>query len=413
MCHCHLYAQSNKLKRKKKFLVIGCGGLPDKLYGASSIVFFQYLEYLLKKGNEVTFLSVTTKKLTNKEKNNFYKNFTKKKNIFLINQRSKKLYNFNKFNFLFKKIQTVNLDFSISKYLVNRSFDKILALDIAAASFAKKLDKNLFFVWLGDLNFSTIWYHFYYDYRKTFRYFFYYIFIKIFTTKWKNFYKNVLDNTKIISGSNVNIKELKKIGIVSKYIPYPWPKVYKQNILVQKKKPSFIFFGNLIGLGSKSAINYLLGHIYPIYIDIWGEDGFVIYVCGAFILSNEFKIKIKESKNIVLMGYVEDINALASKCHGCIFPIDVPVGNRSRIVTAMGSRWPIIAHKNVSIGNPALISGSNCFLAKTPKDFGKFSRLIFNNKKLRNKLTLNAYNTYKSTFEPAKALSEFGKFINV
>ena len=53
-------------------------------------------------------------------------------------------------------------------------------------------------------------------------------------------------------------------------------------------------------------------------------------------LMKTLKEKLKKLKNIKLMGYVYNLNTLASSCHACLFPIDVPVGNRSRIVTAMG-----------------------------------------------------------------------------
>ena len=52
-----------------------------------------------------------------------------------------------------------------------------------------------------------------------------------------------------------------------------------------------------------------------------------IYV--ELINSENFKKKIKKLKNIKLMGYVYNLNTLASSCHACLFPIDVPVGNRS------------------------------------------------------------------------------------
>ena len=141
-------------------------------------------------------------------------------------------------------------------------------------------------------------------------------------------------------------------------------------------------------MGSKSAINYLFNFIYPTYKKIWGEDGFTIYVCGTYKLGFKLEKKINKLKNIKLMGFYKNLNNLASDCHACLFPIDVPVGNRSRIVTAMASGWPIIAHKNVSIGNPSLISGKNCLLANNPTDFSKYSRMLFEDKILRKKLHL-------------------------
>ena len=268
------------------------------------------------------------------------------------------------------------------------------------------------YVWLGDLNFSTVWYHFYYNFKNSLKFYLYFLYIVILVRKWKSFYKDTLFKIKNISGSNANLIELKKIGITSKYIPYPWPIQNKVFYSKKNKHPSFLFFGNLNGLGSKSAINYLFNFIYPTYKKIWGEDGFTIYVCGTYKLGFKLEKKINKLKNIKLMGFYKNLNNLASDCHACLFPIDVPVGNRSRIVTAMASGWPIIAHKNVSIGNPSLISGKNCLLANNPTDFSKYSRMLFEDKILRKKITFNALKTYELNFSPKKSLVKFGNFIN-
>ena len=78
----------------------------------------------------------------------------------------------------------------------------------------------------------------------------------------------------------------------------------------------------------------------------------------------------------------------------------------------MGSGWPINAHENVAIGNPSLISGFNSNLAKNNHEFGLYSKLLYDKKYLCKKISLNAFNTYKSTFNLKKSLIKFGKFIN-
>ena len=387
------------------------GDLPNEKIGASTIVFYQYIKYLEKK-NKVYVLLISTDKIRSKKKRDFLKSFKSSNIKFVDSVYLKKYFNFNKYNMLFKEIKTQKLSKSTLKKIYEISPDKIFALDITAGSFAKQITNRNIYIWLGDLSFSTIWYHFYYNFKNSLKFYLYFFYIQILIKKWKLFYKKTLLKTKNISGTNANIKELIKIGVKTIYKPYPWPNVSKIRNSKKKKYPSFLFFGNLSGLGSKSAINYLLNYIYPTYEKIWGKDGFTIYVCGSYKLAIDLEMKIKKLKNIKLMGFYKNLNNLASSCHGCLFPIDVPVGNRSRIVTAMGSGWPIIAHKNVSLGNPSLVSGKNCFLAKHASDFSLYSKMLFENKKLRNKITLNALKTYNLLFSPKNALTEFGNFIN-
>ena len=77
------------------------------------------------------------------------------------------------------------------------------------------------------------------------------MYIVILVRKWKSFYKDTLFKIKNISGSNANLIELKKIGITSKYIPYPWPIQNKVFYSKKNKHPSFLFFWKFKWIGIK------------------------------------------------------------------------------------------------------------------------------------------------------------------
>ena len=63
-------------------------------------------------------------------------------------------------------------------------------------------------------------------------------------------------------------------------------------------------------------------------------------------------------------------------------PIAVPVGNRSRILTTMSMGALVIAHANTVLGNPDLVSGKNCLLARSPEDFAKHMTATFKESEL-------------------------------
>lgn len=325
-----------------------------------------------------------------------------------------KIFNFNNYNFIYKKFETCNFSSKVKNKILEFNPDKVFALDIIAVSLVNKimLPTSKLYAWLGDLNFSTIYYHFYYNFKFNFKKILLFPLVFILIYKWKAYYKLNLNKFNILSGSNTNLKDLKKININSRYLPYPWPIKYPYKKLKKFAKPSFIFFGNLKGLGSRSAINYILNKIYPAYEELWGLDNFTIYICGNFKLEKKLFTKVKTLKSIQYLGFKKKIQNIALRCHACLFPIDVPVGNRSRIVTALASFWPVIAHKNVSLGNPALKSGFNCLLANNIKEFKNLSAKIFENNDLRKKIVKNAFKTYNKTFEPSFALKLFKKFIN-
>lgn len=400
---------------KKKVLIVTVGDLPSKNEGASTVLFFYYINFFLNNAYKVYLLSFQEKK--NKQNithTSFVKKFIKKKNLIFNKVVLDKIYNSNKYNFFFKGINTSDFSTEIKEKILKFNPDEVFALDIAAVSFVNKLflpTKKLY-AWLGDLNFSTTYYHYYYDLKFNYKKIFKLPFIFYLIHKWKIFYKENLNKFKILSGSNTNLSHLKKINIKSIYLPYPWPKQFSYLKINKFKKPSFIFFGNLQGLGSKSAVNNLLNKIYPSYTKVWGENGFTIYICGFFNLDKNILNKINNLKNIKYLGFKKNINKIALKCHACLFPIDVPLGNRSRIVTALANRWPIIAHKNVGLGNPDLKSDYNCLLAKNDNQFIVFSKKIFRYTNLSKKITKNGFKTYNKKFKPVSALRSFKKFIN-
>ena len=103
------------------------------------------------------------------------------------------------------------------------------------------------------------------------------------------------------------------------------------------------------------------------------------------------------------MGFVEDINSLMSQCHAVLAPIDVPVGNRSRIITAMAQGVPVIAHKNTSLGNPSLVNGVTCFLCKTSQEFVNAMKLAYERDNKIDQMIKNAKRCYENEFLPDKA----------
>ena len=95
-----------------------------------------------------------------------------------------------------------------------------------------------------------------------------------------------------------------------------------------------------------------------------------------------------------------------------LFPIDVPVGNRSRVVTCMSSKWTFIAHKNVSIGNPLLKNKKNCFLFENESDFAAHIKSVISDNRLSKKIANQGYKDYKENFYPANSFKKFMKVVN-
>jgi glycosyltransferase involved in cell wall biosynthesis len=100
------------------------------------------------------------------------------------------------------------------------------------------------------------------------------------------------------------------------------------------------------------------------------------------------------------LGFVDDLAAEVARCHAVIAPISVPVGNRTRIVTAMSMGALVIAHANTALGNPELVSGNNCLLASTAQQFVDNMKLAHADTTVAVRIGTTARETYLKSFEP-------------
>jgi glycosyltransferase involved in cell wall biosynthesis len=162
-------------------------------------------------------------------------------------------------------------------------------------------------------------------------------------------------------------------------------------------------FGTLEALGSRSAFDFLLKSIYPILLKAWGPDGFSILISGMRELPRWVRMEIQRHPEFRFLGFVDNLAAEVKRCHAVLAPISVPVGNRSRIVTAMSLGALVIAHVNTAKGNPELISCENCLLASSAIEFAEHMQLAFTSPDLEVRLGASARETYLRWFEPATA----------
>ncbi|MCK5640710.1 MAG: glycosyltransferase family 4 protein, partial [Gammaproteobacteria bacterium] len=124
-------------------------------------------------------------------------------------------------------------------------------------------------------------------------------------------------------------------------------------------------------LGSRSAFHFLINRLYSEMVRHWGKEGFRVYIAGLRDLPAWAARAINKRPEFIFLGFVDDLDGLMAASDAIIAPIDVSVGNRSRIVTAMAKSALVIAHRNTALGNPSLVDGETCYLAVTPGEFSE------------------------------------------
>lgn len=240
--------------------------------------------------------------------------------------------------------------------------DTLVCFDLLSAWAAAQCRAPKKLAWLGDLHFQSFWHNGIYalerrDYRNALINFLY-------SHPWKKCYVRALRNfANVIVSSGSSVKQLANLGLKSEYLPYPWP-TEPNTVRALPEIPTLAFFGTLGALGSLSAIRILVKEIYPKMVRRFGRGNFRIKIFGRGTLPAFATKIIEENAEFEALGFVPDLNHVLSGCHALIAPIEAPVGNRSRILTALASGLPVIAHTNTTMGNPDLISGTNCCLGR-------------------------------------------------
>jgi glycosyltransferase involved in cell wall biosynthesis len=288
--------------------------------------------------------------------------------------------------------------------------DVFLGLDFLSYWAAEPLNFPFRMAWLGDLNFQTQWFHALCQAKEQP--------VEVFRIPsawkraryWRETYRQVLKTAdKVIVSSGSSVAQLQALEIQSSYHPYPWPhspeKSMEAESTSQKEEPTFLFCGGLNALGAKSALLFILKQLHPRLLRIWGEQSFRIIIAGRGSPSGWARAAMADCKEIDFRGFVEDLDLVMAECHALIVPIDIPVGNRSRIVTALAKGWLVIAHRFTQAGNPDLKDGENCYLAEDAHSFAQRMRMAYEDSDAVARVRSNAITCYRENFLPERAVA--------
>uniref|UniRef100_UPI003137E536 glycosyltransferase n=1 Tax=Ferrovibrio terrae TaxID=2594003 RepID=UPI003137E536 len=299
--------------------------------------------------------------------------------------------------------------------LRSQSPDAVICFDIDAAMVAAPLSRPRKLVWIGDLHYQTIWYHFLYSVRENLRNLVSSLWILRRIRLWQQIYRETLHGfDDIIVCAYRSVADFRKIGLQARFAPYPWPASAVAPVVDRSviQKPSFIFFGRLGGLGSRSSFHFLLEQLYPQLLANWGSQGFVLDICGLDQLPNWVEALLADKLEIRFLGFVPDLEAQMRAYHAMVVPIDAPVGNRTRILTAMANGLPVVAHTHVALGNPSLVDGVTCRLATEAKGFAAALRWCYEQSAEAAALARRARQSWQDEYSPDVAAGLFATAVD-
>ena len=308
-----------------------------------------------------------------------------------------------------KEINVIHLHNRKSSF--EEEFDVVLALDIKAASLLKNLNAKLKVAWLGDIEYMVIFEHYLASIRN--RKITFFDFPRVILKMGKSMiaYKIILKSFNLVIVSSRNsINFLSIIGVKSQFLPFPLKFSDRISYLDMKKelgKPKkrvFMFYGNLMGLGSKSAVSELESVFIPALTKTYGKNGFELQITGKYDSQSDIFLKLNKFSEVKFTGFINDIDSEIDLAHYCIFPIKSRVGNRTRIIHAMSLHKVCISHYATSNGNPFLESGMNCILYRNQYDLEIWLQQLKMNELNERQISENAFKSYEKTYKSHVAL---------
>jgi glycosyltransferase involved in cell wall biosynthesis len=349
-------------------LAIWSAGVPHATEGASTVLFWHYITGLHAAGFDVLSVLMLQPDNTDPDGLETYRARARERGIEVAVCDAD--------SFIIERHRSITL----RRDTVARALEEVarfkpditFSLDLVAA-WATRTVSGPRVVWLGDLRYQTVWYHALYSARERFADALRLPLALARAFLWRRVYRDVLfDADDVIVSSKSSERALRRLGVTAAYEPYPWPAPEgRADDADRPGRPTFLFLGTLQALGSRSALHFLLDRLYPRLVERWGHDGFRIVIAGRGDLPGWARDALATRPEFEHVGFVDDLAALLSSVHAAIAPISVPVGNRSRILSALAAGTVVVAHENASLGNPELVDGVTCYLARDPADFAE------------------------------------------
>ena len=158
----------------------------------------------------------------------------------------------------------------------------------------------------------------------------------------------------------------------------------------------------LSNLGSTSTLSgmvFLFEEVLENLKKTIGSENFEIHVIGKGSLPESIK-KFEKDKNIIMRGYVEDINHEFDTADVVLIPTAVFLGFRCRILNAFAQGACTIIHHNDAINQPEIINKVNCLVGKDGQEVSNLVYEAYSNPELRKKIRSKARDLYLNNFSP-------------
>lgn len=167
------------------------------------------------------------------------------------------------------------------------------------------------------------------------------------------------------------------------------------------------FVGNMRTLQNQDAVLHFVQDIFPIIKKAVPDAVFT--VIGAE--PPESIHALADGKNIIVTGFVDDIQSAVSECCLAVAPVRVAAGIQNKVLVAMGCGVPVVMSSLISVAIPELKDSENCFICDEAGTFAQSCIRLLQKSKTRDAMSKVGYEMVKKNYSWNEKLEGYEKIL--
>jgi len=180
-----------------------------------------------------------------------------------------------------------------------------------------------------------------------------------------------------------------------------WQKL--RNAMPKRSKPKILLGpSNLNSTSTSAGIRLFAKEILPRLEHELGPEGFEVHVVGEGELPVELA-KMLPRPSVKLRGRIEPPDSEFLSADIQLVPTPFVLGIRLRVIVGFSFGCCVVAHTNEAVNLPEMVNGKNALLASNGKGLAGAIIRAVRDPAMRNRLGLNARQTYEHYFAPEVA----------
>lgn len=173
----------------------------------------------------------------------------------------------------------------------------------------------------------------------------------------------------------------------------------------QQNCKTLLFYGSLGGEQNQLAFEKLWLNILPLINS--RVDNLKLLIVGA---NPPEWIKLLQSDRITVTGYVEDVKTYLAKSTVLLIPLITGSGFRGRVIEVMAMGIPVIGTHN-ALDCINIIHGDHGFISDSDSELARFTELVLNDEKLRDKLSKNCIDFVSQSYSIEATYGRLSQFL--